>query len=60
MHVGVLMEDGEIWVRGVWLLGGGVAWGRDWLGLRLEEVVVWGTAVAAAAAAVARLPGGIC
>lgn len=26
------------------MLGGGVAWGRDWLGLRLEEEeeVVWG------------------
>lgn len=50
MHIAVLMDDGDVWERGVWLLGGGVAWGRDWLGLRLEEEVVWGREV--------RLPAG--
>lgn len=40
-HSAVLMED-----MGVWLLRVGVAWGKDWLGLRLaDEEVVWGSAV---------------
>lgn len=54
-HVAVLKEDGGVCERGVWLLGGGVAWGKDWLGRRLEEeeevVLVWGRAV--------RLLGGV-
>lgn len=35
----MLVED-----SGAWLLVSGVAWGRDWLGLRLEVEVVWGRA----------------
>lgn len=43
--VAILIEDREVWERGVWLLEGGAARGRDWLGLRPEEEVVWGSEV---------------
>lgn len=72
MPVVVLMEDGEIWEREtVWLLGGGVAWGRHWLGLRLEEeeMVVggrgarvfdgWRRAGGVASGSGLRFPGGV-
>lgn len=42
----VLMEEGGVWEIGAWLLGDGVAWGKEWLGLLLaEEEVVWGSVV---------------
>lgn len=45
-HSTVLMEERGLWEMGVWLLRVGVAWGKDWLGLRLEEEeVVWGSVV---------------
>lgn len=42
VEVAVLMEEGGAWEMEVWLLGGGVAWGRDWLGLRPADGAVWG------------------
>lgn len=38
-HGTVPTEEGDVWERVEWLLRGGLTWGTDWLGLRLEEEV---------------------
>lgn len=74
VHGAKLMEDGGGRESGMWLLGGGVTWGRDWLGLRREEEGgCWGRAARApgwmldggcfaggvASGSGERLPGGV-
>lgn len=39
-HGTVLTQEGGVWESGVWLLGGGVAWGNTWLGRRPAEPMV--------------------
>lgn len=68
VHTAVLVQDGGVWEKGVWLLGGGVACGRVWLGLRLEDAV-WDRAPRAldggrfaggvASGSGTRVPGGV-
>lgn len=40
---GVLVVEDEVWESRAGLLGGCAAWGNDWLGLRADEEVIWGT-----------------
>lgn len=55
----VLTDDGDVCERGAWLLGRGVACGRDWLGLRPgQEVVDVAVGAAACGREVRQLAGG--
>lgn len=55
-HAVRLTEDGGGWGKGAWFPGGGVAWGRDWLGLQVE---VWGGGSGSWAVDGGRLAGGV-